>query len=128
MTTIGSRYRDTREFLLVYRQLITAAEYRGLVTYVQVARILGIRSLGQHMARQVGQVLGEISEDEHSAGRPMLSAIAVGAGGMPGDGFFGLARRLKKLSGSNSADERRFWESERDQVYEVWKPKDNPQR
>ena len=124
MTTVGSKYRGTQELLLVYRQLITAAQYRGLVTYTQVARILGIRSLGHNMARQVGQVLGEISEDEHNADRPMLSAVAVGSGGMTGEGFFVLARRLKMFSGANSADERRFWEAERERVYEVWQPKD----
>lgn len=124
MTTVGSKYRGTQEFLLVYRQLITAAQYRGLVTYTQVARILGIHSLGHNMARQVGQVLGEISEDEHNTDRPMLSAVAVGSGGMPGEGFFVLARRLQKFTGANSADERRFWETERERVYEVWQPKD----
>jgi hypothetical protein len=29
------------------------------------------------MAREVGEVLGEIFEDEHRAGRPMLSAVVV---------------------------------------------------
>ena len=127
MTTIGSKYRGTQEFLLVCRQLITAAEYRGLVTYTKVARILGIQSTGHNMARPVGQVLGEISEDEHNADRPMLSVVAVGSGGMPGEGFFVLARRLKKLSGTNSDDERRFWEAERKRVYEVWRPKGDRQ-
>ncbi|OGX37172.1 MAG: hypothetical protein A3C53_03335 [Omnitrophica WOR_2 bacterium RIFCSPHIGHO2_02_FULL_68_15] len=122
MTTVGSQYRGTQEFLRVYRQLITAAEYRGLVTYTQVAHILGIHSLGHHMARQVGQILGEISEDEHRANRPMLSVVAVGSGGMPGEGFFGLARRLKKFSGSDPSSKRRFWATEQERVYKVWQP------
>jgi hypothetical protein len=64
MTTIGNKYRGSKEFLLVYTRLIVAAQHRGLVSYKEVARILGIDEPGHHMARKVGQVLGEISEDE----------------------------------------------------------------
>ena len=74
------------------------------------------------MAGQVGQILGEISEDEHRANRPMLSVVAVGSGGMPGEGFFGLARRLKKFSGSDPSSKRRFWATEQERVYKVWQP------
>jgi len=70
------------------------------------------------MARQVGQVLGEVSEDEHQAGRPMLSAVAVNAAGYPGDGFYVLARRLGKLTDPISEDV--FLRSEREAVYEAW--------
>ena len=41
------------------------------------------------------QLLNEVSEAEDSAGRGMLSAVVVGArSGMPGRGYFSLARRL----------------------------------
>ena len=70
--------------------------------------MIGVPTSGHHMARQVGQVLGEISEDANGAGRPMLSAIAVAESGYPGDGFFVLARRLGRLSDSDSSAEMTF--------------------
>jgi hypothetical protein len=74
------------------------------------------------MARQVGQVLGEISENEHRAGRPMLSAIAVNEAGVPGEGFFKLARRLGKLATQDARAEEQFLNSERNAVYATWAP------
>jgi hypothetical protein len=121
MTTTGSKYRETKEFHLVYYKLITAAQSQEVVYYKGVAKILGIETPGHHMAREVGQILGEISEDEHRAGRPMLSALAVASSGFPGEGFFKLARRVGKLSSTNSDDERDFWLAERNQVYDTWK-------
>ena len=120
MTTVGTKYRGTKEFLLVYANLISAAQKRDMVYYNEVASILGIHQPGHHMAREVGQVLGEISEDEHRAGRPMLSAVAIATKGPPGEGFFSLANRLGKYSGSTLDDELSFWEHERDEVYRVW--------
>ena len=121
MTTLGSKYRGTKEFLLIYSKLITAASFRGVVSYTNVARILGIDSPGHHMAREVGQVLGEISEDEHRVGRPMLSAVAVSTSGYPGKGFFKLARDLGRLPSTNKKDENDFWINERERVYAIWK-------
>ena len=62
--------------------------------------------------------MGAISEDEAVAGRPMLSAVAVNPQGYAGTGFFGLARELGRLHGTQGEDA--FWEAERDAVYEVW--------
>ena len=76
MTIVKAKYRGTKEFLLAYMKLITAAQYRGVVYYTDIAKILGIEKPGHHMGREVGQLLGEISENEHQAGRPMLSAVA----------------------------------------------------
>lgn len=118
MTTLGSQYRGTREFLLVYCALIRAVRQRRLLYYKEVAERLGIHQAGHHMARQVGQVLGEISEDEHKTGRPMLSAIAVSEAGFPGDGFFKLARRLGKLTDAQAEQE--FLKAERESVYATW--------
>ena len=51
----------------------------------------------------------------------MLSAIAVGVSGLPGQGFFKLARNLDRLpDGASDEDERRFWEGEKQAVYRAW--------
>lgn len=122
MNTVESKYRGKKEFLLVYCKLIAAARFRGVVYYEDIGRILGITTTGSHMGKQTGQVLGEISEDEHLVGRPMLSAVAVGRSRYPGPGFFTLARNLEKLHAETDGEERAFWESERDKVYDTWDP------
>jgi hypothetical protein len=118
MTIVATKYRGTKEYSLVYAELITAAKYRGTVTYQEVAKILGLPLQGNYMGGVIGQLLGEISDDEVANGRPMLSAIVVNIKGLPGPGFFTLARQLGKLQ---DEDEQAFWEKECQQVYETWK-------
>jgi hypothetical protein len=119
MPTVVSKYRGTKAYHLVYCRLLTAAQYRGTVTYQEIAKILRLPMKGSHMGREIGWILGEISEDEHTAERPMLSAVAVNVGGGPGPGFFAFARELGILS-SEPSEERRFWEAEREKVYSTW--------
>lgn len=99
MSVIGSKYRGTQAYHFVHCRLITAAQRREELRYADIVSILGIATTGHHMAREVGQVLGEISEDEHDAGRPMLSALVVSAVTQsPGSGFYTLARQLGLLA------------------------------
>ena len=123
MTTITSKYRGTTAYFRLYAELITAARYRGTLTYPEVAEIMGITPMGSHMASQTGIILGEISEDEHNNGRPTLSAIAVSStNGEVGPGFFWMAEQLGKLSSDASDEEkRRYWEAERGAVYATWR-------
>ena len=52
----------------------------------------------------------------------MLSAIAVGVSGLPGDGFFAWAQDLGRFEDSEDKEaRRRFWEEEKRAVYETWK-------
>ena len=118
MGMVENHYRGTKEYALVYAELIAAAKYRGTVTYQEIAQILGLPLRGNYMQKEVGWLLGEISDDEVANGRPMLSAIAVGVSCNPGAGFFTLAKELGKLKDD---DEQGFWESERQAVYETWK-------
>ena len=120
MTTVGERYRGSIAFLRVYRELMTAAECRGIVRYMTIASHIGIDTPGNHMAREVGQVLGEVSEDEHNAGRPMLSAVAVSSEGKPSEGFYVLARKLGKLASEDRAAAESFWRAEQQAVYKIW--------
>jgi hypothetical protein len=122
MSEADSKYRGSKEYVLVYAELVTAARYRGTLTYPDVGRAMGLKTFtGNHFSRVTGQILGEISEDEVCQGRPMLSAIAVGKGThKPGDGFFEFARQLGRLKSEDSAAERAFWEAEVKAVYETW--------
>ena len=120
MPIVASKYRGTREYLLAYAELIRAAQYRGAMTYQEIAAIMGLPLKGSYMGSQVGWILGEISDDEQQRSRPMLSAVAVGVSGKPGSGFFVLARQLGKLGKGTKEDEHKFWLQEREAVYKTW--------
>jgi hypothetical protein len=121
MTVVVDKYRGTKEYCMIYSELINAAKYRGTVTYQEVAKIVGLPLLGNYMGAEIGHLVGEISEDEFIAGSPMLSAIVVNTTGKPGPGFFGLARHLGKLHSTSRDEELKFWEREKKAVYDQWK-------
>jgi hypothetical protein len=123
MPQVADKYRGKVEYALVYRELITAAQYRGTVTYQEIALIIGLPTVGSYMGSQTGWILGEISEDEFNAGRPMLSAVAVSVEGTPGDGFYSLAKQLGKFPGDSPEARIQFWAKERDAVYKLWQRK-----
>jgi hypothetical protein len=112
-------YRGTKEYAFIYTELITAAKYRGTLTYQEIAKIVGLPLSGSHMGSEIGKILGQISEDEVSHGRPMLSAIAVNVQGVPGPGFYELAKQLDRLK--ENSDMEIFWQAEYQAVYETWK-------
>lgn len=119
---MDNKYRGTKEYFLILAELITAARYRGTVTYQELASLIGLPTQGNYMGTELGKYLGAISEDEvknHS--RPMLSAIAVTVNKKPGPGFFGLAQQLGKLKSDHPADQQDFWKSERKAVYQAWR-------
>jgi len=112
-------YRGTTTYFHVLAELVRAAQYRGVTTYQDLAVIMGLPQSGNLMGSKTGLVLGEIAADEVGAGRPMLSAVAVGVSGHPGQGFFNLARELGRLGDGQS--EESFWEAERAAAYEAWR-------
>jgi hypothetical protein len=118
MDAQGGKYRDTKEFRLVYSKLIEVARSRGLTTYQHVAKIMQLPLTGNLMGKETGQMLGEISREEVRCGRPMLTAVVVGTSGYPGDGFYGLAHDLGKIP--SPTQNVTFWEAERQRVYDTW--------
>lgn len=119
MSAVTDKYRNTTTYDGVWAELVRAAQYRGLTTYQDIAAIMELPLTGSHMGAETGHLLGEISEDEVRAGRPMLSAVAVNVSGKPGPGFYGLARKLNRLA--TDVDDVTFWEQERDAVYDEWR-------
>lgn len=120
MPVVSDKYRGTTEYALVLGELVRAAEYRGRTTYQDIALLVGLPQKGQHMGREIGLILGAISEDEVRASRPMLSAVAVNVNGHPGTGFFELARDLGRLD-QNDEELTAFWEAELKNVYKAWR-------
>jgi hypothetical protein len=116
---VTPKYRGTTVYFHVLAELVRAAQYRGVTTYQDVAVIMGLPVSGNHMGREVGQILGEISDDEVVAGRPMLSSVAVDVRGRVGEGFFALARDLGRFAVPSS--ETAFLEKEREATYQAWR-------
>ncbi|OHE18682.1 MAG: hypothetical protein A2X96_00605 [Syntrophobacterales bacterium GWC2_56_13] len=119
MKHVKDKYRGKTVYFHVLAELVRAAQYRGSTTYQDIAMIIGLPASGSHMGRETGQILGEISEDEVAADRPMLSSVAVGINGKPGSGFFSLARDLGLLQAGE--DEVGFWQRQREGAYQAWK-------
>jgi hypothetical protein len=113
-------YEGTREYFLIYAELIQAARFRGTVTYQELAELVGLPPVGAFMGAELGAYLGAISQNEVEHGRPMLSAVTVTVDGKPGEGFFGLAKDLGRLAGDLPSHKETFWEAERQRVYATW--------
>lgn len=119
MKRVKKKYRGTPMYFRVVTELMNAAQYHGLTTYQDIAAIMGLPLSGNHMQREVGYILGEISDDEVAAGRPMLSSVAIGINGKPGAGFYSLAYDLELLP---TKDENlQFWDAQRKLTYNAWR-------
>jgi hypothetical protein len=113
------KYLGTPEYNSVYEQLKAIAGQRGKPTgYNLVFKIMKLTP-GNYAANQAGYMLGEISEQMHLVGKPMLSALVVNQGmGMPGKGFFELAVLLGRLpAGASDQEKKAFWKKELAAIY-----------
>jgi len=107
------------EHQAVRERLIQAARVGEFVHYGELAKMLGIDMDNPHFGAQVGRVLGQISEDEVAAGRPMLSAIVVSKDDMlPGKGFYKLGQELHLVQPGE--DEIGFAIRQIRRVHEYW--------
>ena len=117
----SGKYRGSKEYMVVYSELINAARSRSTLTYQDIAPIMGLPLTGSHMGKEIGALIGEISEDEVNLGRPLLSALVINVTGSPGPGFYGWAEDLGRLKvGESKADQRKFWDFEKKAVYDTW--------
>ena len=116
---VNKKYFGSDIFDEVYCKLIQAARNKQPIFYGEIAEIMGLPPSGDQMARETGQILGEIWEYEHTHSRPLLSAVVVRSDKeKPGKGFFTLARELGKLE--ENIDELTFWKREIKRVYDTW--------
>ena len=87
--------------------LIARAKLRGKIAYSELVENLTTVRFEAHDPR-LNQLLDEITSEEDSAGRGMLSAVVVHKNDdmFPGDGFFELAKRLGRDVQSKAGRER----------------------
>ena len=105
--------REAREAMIA-----TARSAKGTMTYNELAdQITSLRLEPDSLALR--ELLGEISLAENMAGRGMLSVVVIhqGGDGLPGHGFFTLAKGL----GRDTYDQEKFWAIEFGKVRDVWK-------
>jgi len=115
------KYKETVLYFRIYAELINAAQYQGLITYQDMAVIMGLKPKGSYMGKETGQILGEISLNEHQQARPMLSALAVGVSGVPGGGFYSFAKDLGYEFENTRESKLEFWRNQRKLLYDIWK-------
>jgi hypothetical protein len=97
--------------------MIDVARRKTTIAYGELAR--SIRAISfEPRAQEYFALLGQIAEEEHHAGRPLLSVVVVHKDGdqMPGPGFFELAQAL----GRPAKDRLALWMSELNAVYGCW--------
>ncbi|GAB5407309.1 MAG: hypothetical protein Aurels2KO_55400 [Aureliella sp.] len=117
---MDDRYRGTKAYDTVRQLLIDAAQQPDrFVSYGEVRDAAGITASGKVLRFEIRQILGEITEDEYLAGRPLLSAIATKSNEIrPGDGFCRLAKVLgRQNEKTNDLD---FWIKELAAVRAYW--------
>ncbi len=101
-------------------ELLKAAKSRNVVNYSDVAPSVGLNMELAHDRNQIARILDGISQAEHEAGRPLLSAVVIRIDkNMPGNGFFALARRLGLHRAGDKFD---YWSEELKRVYDHWAP------
>ena len=97
--------------------LIAVARRKGRIAYSELAAQISAIPIEAHDPRMF-HMLGEISMEEDSNKRGMLTAIVVHKSGdmQPGPGFFELAQSL----GRDTSDTLSCWISEFNYVHDFW--------
>lgn len=108
----------------LYDKLIEIAKSRTTITYSEAAEsIAGVR------ANSIWPLLDDLNRYEAKQGRPMISAVVVnGSSGIPGDGFFTIARLLGRNAPdpkSSKQARRAFWESELERLRRFWEDQES---
>ncbi len=121
MTFMPNKYRGTPEYAQARKVMIAAARNGTTLFYrPTISDILGLEGSGDHIPAELGRLCGEISEDEHLAGRPLLSAVIINQDNRPGSGFYDLARGLGLLRGRSQEAEDEYWVAELRRVHTFW--------
>jgi len=102
----------------LYRKLKAVARGRETIHYGNIAPMLALDMENPADRVRVGEILGEISREEHETGHPMLSAVVTHKEDeRPGAGFFELAAELGLLVGM---DTETFFIRELKKVHDYW--------
>jgi hypothetical protein len=103
----------------VVAKLIEVAARRTTVTYGEIAKMIDLDLDNPGERNRLAGILDTISSDEESAERPLLSVVVVkGDTGMPGGGFFTMARSQGLMKPGQ--DRLEFFVIELRRAHEYW--------
>ena len=106
------------ETLAIREELLRVAKIGSYINYSDVAPLAGLDMDLPHDRNEIADILDGISQAEHDAGRPLLSAVVIRRDkNKPGRGFFVLARRLGLYRGG---DDLGYWLAELRRVHDHW--------
>ena len=101
---------DSDAFYRRLRQsLESLAPQRRTITYRELAVLAAVPE--PHRIHKLTLALEELAREDHTAGRPLLAALAVSrsASGLPGRGFFELLAELGRYDGPPQGPEAATW-------------------
>jgi hypothetical protein len=102
----------------VRERLVQKAKVKELIEYNEFIKGNYGVARGQGAPWKIGDVLDEINQSELNARRPLISAICVlKQSRMPSSGFWQMNCIPKHIRNGNYTQQRKFWESTRDQVF-----------
>lgn len=105
----------------LYEKLKEVARSGSVITYSEVAPLVGVDIRTSQGRREIGRLMAEVCAHEVGHGRPMLGSVVVRKDtGMPGDGYFKGACRLGQFDPDGQKDKRAFWAEELERVYSCW--------
>jgi hypothetical protein len=118
---VKDKYRGKKEYLLAHAALVLAANSRSFLTYTGIARLTGLPEVAGQLGQTVGHLLGEIGEDEHSLGRPILTALVVDkTSGAPSYGFYKLTDALELTKGYSKTEKKEFMQKEQTKLFKFY--------
>ena len=104
-----------KETQIIHEKIRDVARNGIYVNYGDIAPLIGLSP----RSPKLFAILDCINRNEHSEGRPLLSAVVINKmKGMPGDGFFNLAEELELHDGSRK---REYWKEELRCVHNYWR-------
>ena len=78
--------------------MIDIARNKGSINYQELSNVCSLGLVmndSEYVRAEIGRILGEISEFEHKAQRPLLSALVITKWkGEQGDGFYKLCEKM----------------------------------
>ena len=109
------------EFESLRKCLIKLARNKQRMRYQEFSdeNFLGYDMQDIEDRKKIGHLLGQISEFEHSEGRPLLSVFIQHDEGLPGPGFFTMAEELGRFIPS-FMDKKQFVSREMTFAYNYW--------
>lgn len=108
----------------VHEELIRVATSQQVVSYSDVASLIGLDMESPEDRNRIADILEAISQREHRDGKPLLSAVVIRKDkNMPGVGFFDLGRRLGLYGGGNDFQ---YWLQELRRVHDYWSRASRP--